>query len=324
MNRSYFFVIGLLVVGLLGTACAEQDGPEIVPTTAVSAPTIPPTAAIIPTPTAIPPTPTPTEPMAALVNNQPIFLAEYEQELARYEQAQAEMGSVPGADGTDYRTLVLDVLIEKELIAQAATQRGVAVTDEAVAAKMAAFESEAGDSGNFDAWLSANLYTREQFQVALAEEMLTEAVAANVTAEMPTMAEQIKARYLQVDDLALAENLRQQIQTGADFGALANQYSLDRITAENGGDLGDYFARGSLLIPQVEEAAFALQPGETSAVITDTGPDGVPTYYLVQTVERDPERPLKANMRYTMLQQAFETWLDGLWQSADITRLIES
>jgi parvulin-like peptidyl-prolyl isomerase len=324
MNRSYFFVIGLLVVGLLGMACAEQDGPEIVPTTAVSAPTIPPTAAIIPTPTAIPPTPTPTEPMAALVNNQPIFLAEYEQELARYEQAQAEMGNVPGDDGTDYRTLVLDVLIEKELIAQAATQRGVAVTDEAVAAKMAAFESEAGDSGNFDAWLSANLYTREQFQVALAEEMLTEAVAANVTAEMPTMAEQIKARYLQVDDLALAENLRQQIQTGADFGALANQYSLDRITAENGGDLGDYFARGSLLIPQVEEAAFALQPGETSAVITDTGPDGVPTYYLVQTVERDPERPLKANMRYTMLQQAFETWLDGLWQSADITRLIES
>ncbi len=324
MNRFNIFVFSLLTIVLLMVACNEQDGSGIMPTTAVSAPTIPPTTAIIPTPTAIPPTPTPTEPMAALVNNQPIFLAEYEQELARYEQAQAEMGSVPGADGTDYRTLVLDVLIEKELIAQAATQRGVAVADEAVAAKLVEFESEAGDSGNFDAWLSANLYTREQFQVALAEEMLAEAVAANVTAEVPTMVEQIKARYLQVDDLALAESLRQQIQAGADFGALANQYSLDRNTAENGGDLGGFFARGYLLIPQVEEAAFALQPGEISDVITDTGPDGVPTYYLVQTLERDPERPLKANMRYTMLQQAFETWLDGLWQSADITRLIES
>ncbi len=323
MNRSYFFVIGLLVVGLLGTACAEQDGPEIVPTTAVSAPTIPPTAAIIPTPTAIPPTPTPTEPMAALVNNQPVFLAEYEQELARYEQALLEMGSTPDADGVNYRAQVLDVLIEKELIVQAATQRGITIGAETVNAKLAELESAAGETGNFDAWLSANQWTREQFQIALAEEMLTEAVVADVTAAVPTTAEQVWARYLQVDDLALAESLLQQIQAGADFGTLANQYSLDRITAENGGDL-DYFARGSLLITAVEEAAFALQPGEISAVITDTGPDGIPTYYLVQTLERDPERPLKANMRYTMLQQAFETWLDGLWQSADITRLIES
>lgn len=327
MKRAYIFVIGLFVLSLLGTACAEQDGPESVPTTAVSAPTIPPVATTNPTPlppTAIPPTATPAEPMAALVNSQPVFLAEYEQELARYEQAQAEMGSMPGADSTDYRTLVLDVLIEKELIAQAAAQRGVIVTDEEVVAKLASFENEAGASGNFDAWLSANLYTREQFQVALAKEMLTEAVVADVTAEVSTMAEQVKARYLQVNDLALAESLLQQIQAGTDFGALANQYSLDRKTAENGGDLGDYFARGSLLIPLVEEAAFALQPGEVSAVITDTGPDGVPTYYLVQTLERDPERPLNPNMRYTMLQQAFEIWLDGLWQSADITRLIES
>jgi parvulin-like peptidyl-prolyl isomerase len=323
MNRTCFFVIGLLVVGLLGTACAEQDGPEIVPTTAVSAPTIPPTTAIIPTPTAIPPTPTPTEPMAALVNNQPIFLAEYEQELARYEQAQLEMGSTPDADGINYRAQVLDTLIEKELIVQAAAQRGVTVAAEAVNAKLAELESAAGETGNFDAWLSANQWTREQFQTALAEEMLTEAVVAEVTAAVPTTAEQVRARYLQVDDLALAESLLQQIQAGADFGTLANQYSLDRSTAENGGDL-DYFARGQLLITAVEEAAFALQPGETSAVITATGPDGVPTYYLVQTLERDPERPLKANMRYTLLQQAFETWLDGLWQSADITRLIES
>ncbi len=323
MIRSYIFVIGLSVFGLLGTACAEQDGPEIMPTTAVSAPS--PVATTNPTPlppTAIPPTPTPAEPMAALVNSQPIFLAEYEQELARYEQALSEMGSTPGADGTNYRAQVLDVLIEKELIVQAATQRGITVGTETVNAKLAELESAAGETGNFDAWLSATRWTREQFQAALAEEMLTEAVVADVTAAVPTTAEQVRARYLQVDDLALAESLLQQIQSGTDFGALASQYSLDRITAENGGDL-DYFARGSLLVTAVEEAAFALQPEEVSAVITDTGPDGVPTYYLVQTVERDGVRPLSADMRYTMLQQAFETWLDGLWQSANITRLIE-
>jgi parvulin-like peptidyl-prolyl isomerase len=323
MKRTYILMIGWVLVGLLGVSCDGQDGPEAGPATAVSLPTTLPTAAIDPTPlppTEIPPTATPSEPMAALVNDQPIFLADYEQELARYEQAQAEMGSTPDAD---YRALVLDVLIEKELIAQAAAQRGITVTTEAVDAKLVELENAAGESGNFDAWLLANQYTREQFQTALAEEMLTEAVVAEVTADVPATAEQVKARYLQVDDAALAESLRQQIQAGADFGALASQYSLDQVTAESGGDLG-YFARGSLLVTAVEEAAFELQPGEVSEVITDTGADGQSTYYLVQTLERDGERPLSADMRYTMLQQAFETWLDGLWQSAEITRFIES
>ncbi|MEJ2746578.1 MAG: SurA N-terminal domain-containing protein [Anaerolineae bacterium] len=326
MKRTYILGFGLLLLGLAAVACNRQDGTDAASATAVSLPTTIPTAVIEPTslpPTPIPPTPTPTEPMAALVNDQPIFLADYEQELARYEQAQTEMGHTPGADDTDYRTTVLDALIERELIAQAAAQRGITVTAETVQAKLAELENAAGEAGNFDAWLSANQYTREQFQKALASEMLTEAVVADVTAQVPTTAEQVKARYLQVDDAALAENLRQQIQAGADFGTLASQYSLDRITAESGGDLG-YFARGSLLVKAVEDAAFSLQPGEVSEVITDTGPDGAPTYYLVQTLERDSERPLSADMRYTMLQRAFETWLDGLWQSAQITRFIDS
>ena len=315
-----------LAIGVLAAACIDQGAAEVMPTTAVSAPTISTGAAASPTPvppTEIPPTATPTEPMAALVNNQPIFLADYEQVLQRYEQSLKDLGTAPGDDNPDYRTLVLDVLIEKELIAQAAAQRGIAIPPETVTAKLAELEDAAGEAGNFDAWLQANLWTREQFREALAAEMLTEAVVADVTATVPTTAEQVKARYLQVDDAALANDLLQQIQNGADFGALANQYSLDRITAESGGDLG-FFARGSLLVTAVEDAAFALEPGEVSTVIEDTGTDGVPTYYLVQTLERDGERPLSTNMRYTMLQQAFEMWLDELWQAAEITRLIES
>ena len=46
-------------------------------------------------------------------------------------------------------------------------------------------------------------------------------------------------------------------------------------------------------------------------------------YYIVQLIERDPERPLEAGARSILLQETFESWLDGLWQSADIVRLIE-
>ena len=53
----------------------------------------------IPTETAVPPTPTPAEPLAATVNGQPITFSEYERELARYEQAQAQLGQ--SLEGTD-------------------------------------------------------------------------------------------------------------------------------------------------------------------------------------------------------------------------------
>jgi len=209
------------------------------------------------------------------------------------------------------------------LIAQAPEAAGISITPEMVAARMTELEAAAGEAGNFDAWLEANRWTREEFQDALAAEMLVEEMVNAVTADVPTAVKQVHARYLQVDDPALAQSLLEQIRGGGDFAALANQYSLDRVTGENGGDLG-YFAPGSLLVPEIEAAAFALQPGEVSEVITVTNGDGVPTYYLVQLVERDPQRPLPAEMRYTMLQQAFESWLDELWQKADITRFVDT
>ncbi len=325
-KRRVFSPVFLLLLVLLTAACNDNNPSEISPETAVppTNPTNIPAAAPSPTlspPTAVPPTPTPSEPIAALVNDQPIFLAAYERELARYEQAQVELGTTPGADGVNYRAVVLDTLIERALITQAAAREGITVFPESVTAKLAELEATAGEAGNFDAWLEANQWTREEFEAALADEMLVEAVVTAVTADVPTTVEQVKARYLQVDDMALAESLLQQIRDGGDFGALARQYSLDTHTAQNGGDL-DYFARGSLLIKPVEDVAFTLEPGQTSDVITVTDENGAVTYYLVQVIERDPQRPLSADMRYTMLQQAFESWLDGLWQDADITRFV--
>ena len=149
-----------------------------------------------------------------------------------------------------------------------------------------------------------------------------ERMATAVTADVPETAEQVRARYIQVDDAALAQSLRDQIEAGSDFAFLAQQNSKDIITAPNGGDLG-YFARGSLLVPEVEAAAFNLQPDETSEVIAVSDPtSGKMTYYLVQLIERDPRRPLTAELRTNLLQEAFSNWLEQQWDNAIITRMI--
>jgi parvulin-like peptidyl-prolyl isomerase len=282
------------------------------------------------------------EPMAALVNGQPVFLADYDRELSRYEQAmeagglgsggaeetpQAESvvtGVAPEAEATpevDYRIQVLDALIERELILQAATAAGVIVDPAAVETRMEELRVSVGEAADFDAWLEANLYTEEEFREALAAEMVTAQMVDLVTAAVPQTMEQVRARYIQLNDLALAQDLVNRIRNGDDFGFLAQQNSLDRVTGENGGDLG-FFAPGSLLVGEVEAAAFALQPGETSDVITVSGADGLPIYYIVQVTERDPNRAVTADMRYSMLQQTFEAWLEQLWSQATVERFV--
>ncbi len=64
-----------------------------------------------------------------------------------------------------------------------------------------------------------------------------------------------------------AEAVLAQAKAGADFAELARQNSED-TSAENGGDLG-LFGRGQM-VPEFENAAFALQEGEVSDLVRST------------------------------------------------------
>ncbi|CAN5166782.1 hypothetical protein BH20GEM2_BH20GEM2_04360 [soil metagenome] len=77
----------------------------------------------------------------------------------------------------------------------------------------------------------------------------------------------------------LAESLRQRAAGGADFVALATEYSQDPASKERGGDLG-YFGRGRMVAP-FEEAAFELQPGQVSRVVES--PFG---YHVIKVEDR--------------------------------------
>ena len=61
----------------------------------------------------------------------------------------------------------------------------------------------------------------------------------------------------------LAEELKQRIDAGEDFAALAAEYSADSGSASNGGKLG-WLGLGDSPAPAFEEALFALAPGDVS------------------------------------------------------------
>ncbi len=62
-----------------------------------------------------------------------------------------------------------------------------------------------------------------------------------------------------------AEALLDSVRAGADFAELAERYSQDPGSAQNGGDLG-WFRRGQM-VRSFEDAAFALRDGQVSAPV---------------------------------------------------------
>src|SRR5687768_12555329 len=81
---------------------------------------------------------------------------------------------------------------------------------------------------------------------------------------------------------ALAEEIAKKAKAGADFAALAKQYSEDESNASNGGDL-DYFGRGRM-VAEFEQAAFAMKAGEISnPVKTAFG------YHIIKVVDNKPD-----------------------------------
>jgi peptidyl-prolyl cis-trans isomerase D len=55
------------------------------------------------------------------------------------------------------------------------------------------------------------------------------------------------------------------VKAGGDFAALPRKYSEDEASKDKGGDL-DFFGKGRM-VPEFEQAAFALQPGQVSDLV---------------------------------------------------------
>jgi len=85
--------------------------------------------------------------------------------------------------------------------------------------------------------------------------------------------EQIRASHIllktegknEADVRRQAEAVLAKVRGGADFAALASQYSEDEASKARGGDL-DFFGK-SAMVKEFEDAAFALQPGQTSDLV---------------------------------------------------------
>lgn len=193
-------------------------------------------------------------------------------------------------------------MIDAELIRQGAQAAGLEATEAELGLRMDRAVAQAGSEADFAALLENRGLTREQFAELLRTDLLLDKLAKATMAldeqevkdfyaehrEQYARGEQVRARMILLGSKADAEAVLETLKLGGDFAGLAGALSIDPATKDKGGDMG-WFERKDYAAP-IADAAFALEPGATSAIIE--APDG---WAIVRVEERRPAgaRPLE-------------------------------
>ncbi|WP_422122715.1 peptidylprolyl isomerase [Planococcus sp. X10-3] len=141
------------------------------------------------------------------------------------------------------------------------------VTDEEVQAEIESSKEDLG--GDYEQFLAQNNQTEESYEKVvrlnlLQEKALSDGVEVTdeeIQAEYERQTTEINASHILVADAETAATVKAELDEGADFAEMAQEYSSDGSASE-GGDLG-WFALGAM-VPEFEQAAFALEPDEIS------------------------------------------------------------
>ncbi|MGH7727751.1 MAG: peptidylprolyl isomerase [Vulcanimicrobiaceae bacterium] len=193
----------------------------------------------------------------ASVNGSPIPRGEYISRLEALPQA----------------AQILNQLIQGQLIDQYAQANNVSIPDSAVDAKLAALQKQY-PNGQFDMLIKQQHLTLDGVRKLLRQELIVEkAVSDKIKvsnadvatyldhnhATLDTPAE-VRARHILVPDLKTAETVEAKLKAGGNFADLAKQFSTDKATAVNGGELG--FFSATQMVPTFSHAAFTQKIGE--------------------------------------------------------------
>ncbi|MBF7730693.1 SurA N-terminal domain-containing protein [Pseudomonas sp. N040] len=166
-------------------------------------------------------------------------------------------------------------------------------------------------------------------------EVSAEELQSQYQKEIAGLAEQRQAAHIliEVDDKVTDEQARQKLvdiqqrlTNGADFSALAKEFSADPGSANSGGDLG--YAGPGVYDPAFEEALYALKPGEVSAPVRSAygwhlikllgvQAADIPSFDSLKEKLTKDLKAEKVEQRFVEVSKELE---DSAFESADLTQ----
>lgn len=287
------FLSLLLFFSISGLAACLPTSPTQIESSPSSSPTIP-TATIT------------LEPMAIQINGDGITQADFESELARFQAAQSALGNTVPLEQASQR--VLDDLTNQVLLEQGAESAGFVVDDAMLQERIDNLVAQIGGMEALLDWEAGHGYTNESLRQSLRRQIAAAWMRDQIISTVGSTAEQVHVQQILLYNSDTIQGAWNELNAGADFATMAAKY--DPVTK---GELG-WFPRNYLPDKQIEEAAFALQPGEFSNVIeTQAG------YSILMVLERDPDHYLSPDALLTLQTAALENWLTEKRQNSIIT-----
>jgi peptidyl-prolyl cis-trans isomerase C len=215
------------------------------------------------------------------------------------EDISVQLGDLPAK--LRYPFLV-EYLVERHLLAQAAVKQGVADTEE-YKQRLAFYQAKALRDAYFNSNIKPSI-TDEEVKAAYDKE------AAKVK-----ISERVRARHILVQTEKEAKDVLARLNKGEKFEDIAKQVSLDG-SKDYGGDLG-YFSSEEM-VPEFSKAAFALKTGEISQPIkTDYG------WHVIKLEDRkqggaQPFDQVKAGIKAVLMRKKVQDAVTELRKQAKI------
>lgn len=202
------------------------------------------------------------------------------------------------------RADIVDQLLDEKIVVVEAYKQGIRVKDEEVEAALAevkkSLETQFGDEKKTNSALKKFNLTMDDLKEIVENNLKTQQLYTKVTAEVKVadeevqkcyqdhlnefqLPEEVKASHILVKEEKLAQELRERLEKGEDFAALAKEYSTDQGSRENGGQLG-YFPAGKM-VPEFDQAAFSTPVGQLSPVTKSQF-----GYHIIKVEDKKPAR----------------------------------
>lgn len=266
--------------------------------------------------------------VVAVVNDGVIMRSELDDRIAQVEQqAQTQDGNLPPR--SQLAQQVLERMVMDEIQLQMARQANLSVDDTELNRQLRSIaESNGMTLEQFADAVEADGMTLGGVREEIRREMLMRQVQQRQISQRVTVTErdverflsqqpsqqgqafieEIRARHVLVEltptrndnqARARAEQVRQRLQQGADFASVAREFSDDRGSALNGGELG--WVRPGQTVPAFEEALGSLSANQLSEPVRSQF-----GYHVIEVLERRRQDVTEESRREQVRQAIFQ------------------
>jgi len=261
--------------------------------------------------------------IVAKVDNQIILKSEVEVSYLQFMRSpEAQIMKSPD----DVKCRVLETLVINKMLLARAEMDSVTVSKDAVYEqlnrRMDYFVQQFGTVAKLESYYNKSIdQLKEELYPQIRDQMLTQKMQENITSDVKITPIEVERFYKKIPKDSLPyfssevevgqivrlpevnrqdrlrfkqqlEDIRQRILKGEDFCRLAKQYSQDLGSARNCGEIG--FQKKGNLVPEYENAAQKLKPGELSEIVeSEFG------FHLIQFIER---RGQEYNTRHILIK----------------------